>query len=174
MVSMVFAIGFLALSFIAFVPTTRASMDLSGQGNLMLTGATLISTTPIPGTDLIVYHFRFVGIWYGTISGPAIAESTVTETATAGTHEGGSLNIVGNLTCDPCTVGGLTGSLKFSGALNGIEAKPPIPGGIAISIIGATGDLTGMSGSGSLTFIGGVADMAANFPLPYTIAITQP
>ncbi len=172
-VSLVVAAALLALSFVAFVPTARASMDLSGQGNLVLavTGQTIT-----PGPDgLIVFHLTFAGTWYGTISGPATAESTVTESSTAGTPAGGTLSIVGTVTCDPCTVGGRTGSLLFSGTLSGIEGKTPIPGGIAITITGSSDELAGTSGSGSLTFIGGTGgDMASQGPFPYTVAIVLP
>ncbi len=174
-VSMALAIAVLALASFTALPAARASMNLSGQGTTVwkaptaLTSLTVTDCTPVPGTDLTTCTYLFTGIWFGTISGPLSAVEYVTEAPSAGSiPAGGPLMITGTVTCSPCTVAGLTGSLSFSDGLTGVEARTPLNG--SFSITGGTGDLAGASGSGVLVFVGdGFAP-----PLPYTIAITVP
>jgi hypothetical protein len=130
------------------VPAISASSNLSGQGVFSVTSATNSDCTPVLGTDLTTCTQRFVGVIYGTISGPFTSVQTVMFSPTTGTTTGGPLTFSGTLACNPCVVVGLTGSLTFSSSFSVFQTKAAFTA--PISITGGSGGLAGISGSGTL------------------------
>jgi hypothetical protein len=142
------AFAFLICLALTSIQTVLASHDLSGQGLWLVRRVVSGGCKPVSETEFTCTH-EFTGTFYGSITGSFDWVVTRDVTIVSSTPTRYDATITGTLTCDPCTVAGLTGTLTFSTSAVLTDFAPNSHFSGTLTVITATGGLTGTTGTGT-------------------------